>query len=122
MSATATKIKLSGSTDGKGIKVTTASPLDGSDTTIHTAVSGTTDYDLVTLFAVNPSAADIELFLGWGGTTDPDNLIRQTIPARSGLVLVTADMPLQNGGVIVASAATVNQVVIYGYVNRLDYP
>lgn len=119
--ATATKIKLSGSTDGKGIKVTTASPLDGSDTTIHTAVSGTTDYDLVTLFAVNPSGSDIELFLGWGGTTDPDNLIRQTIPSRSGLVLLTADMPLQNGAVIVASAGTTNQVVIYGYVNRLDY-
>ena len=63
MSATATKIKLSGSTDGQGIKVGTASPLDGSDTTVHTAGAGTTDYDLVTLFAVNPSAADIELFL-----------------------------------------------------------
>jgi len=119
--ATATKIKLSGSTDGKGIKVTTLSPLDGSDTTIHTAVSGTTDYDLITLFGVNPSGADIELFLGWGGTTDPDNLIRQTIPSRSGLVLLTADMPLQNAQVVVASAATINQVVIYGYVNRFDY-
>jgi hypothetical protein len=119
--ATATKIKLSGSTDGKGIKVTTASPLDGSDTTIHTAVSGTTDYDLVTLFAANPSASPIELFLGWGGTTDPDNLIRVTIPARQGLMLLTADMPLQNGQAVVASAATTNQIVIYGYVNRLDY-
>ena len=119
--ATATKNKLSGSTDGKGIKVTTASPLDGSDTTIHTAVSGTTDYDLVTLFATNPSASDIELFLGLGGTTDPDNLVRQTIPARAGLVLLIADFPLQNGAVLVASAATTNQIVIYGYVNRLDY-
>lgn len=119
--ATATKIKLSGSTDGKGIKVTTASPLDGSDTTIHTAVSGTTDYDLVTLFATNPTASPVELFLGWGGTTDPDNLIRVTIPSRSGQVLVAADEPIQNGAVIVASAATTNAIVIYGYVNRLDY-
>jgi hypothetical protein len=119
--ATATKIKLSGSTDGKGVKVTTVSPLDGSDTTIHTAVSGTTDYDLVTLFASNTDSVDRELFIGWGGTTDPDNLIRQTIPARAGLVLITADLPVQNSQVIVASAAAANVVVVYGYVNRLDY-
>lgn len=119
--ATASKQKLSASTDGKGIKVTTASPLDGSDTTIHTATSGTTDWDLVTLFAVNPSDSDIELFLGWGGTTDPDNLLRQMIPSRAGLVLLVADLPIQNGAVIVASAATTNQIVIYGYVNHLDY-
>ncbi len=119
--ATATKIKLSGSTDGKGVKVTTASPLDGSDTTIHTAVSGTTDYDLVTLFATNTDSVDRELFVGWGGTTDPDNLIRLTVPARAGLVLVAADLPAQNGAVIVASASAANVVVVYGYVNRLDY-
>jgi len=119
--ATASKIKLSGSTDGKGIVVSTGSPLDGSDTTIHTAVSGTTDYDLVTLFAINTDSTDRELFIGWGGTTDPDNLIRQTIPARAGLVLVVADLPLQNGGVIVASANATSKIVIYGYVNRLDY-
>lgn len=120
--ATATKIKLSGSTDGKGIKVTTAAPLDGTDTTIHTAVTGTTDYDLVTLFACNPSDTDRELYVGWGGTTDPDNLIRLTVPSRNGLVLVTADLPVQNGQVIVASAETANVIVVYGYVNRLDYP
>jgi len=119
--ATATKIKLSGSTDGKGIKVTTASPLDGSDTTIHTANTGTTDYDLVTLFAVNTDSLDRELFIGWGGTTDPDNLIRLTVPSRAGLVLVTADLPIQNSAVIVASASAANVVVVYGYVNHLDY-
>lgn len=119
--ATATKIKLSGSTDGKGIKVTTTSPLDGTDTTIHTASSGTTDYDLVTLYAINTDSADVDLFIGWGGTTDPDNLIRQSIPTRSGLVLIAADLPIQNSADIVASASVANVVVIYGYVNHLDY-
>ena len=120
--ATATKIKLSGSADGKGIKVTTASPLDGTDTTIHTAVSGTTDYDLVTLFAYNDDTSDRVLHIGWGGTSLPDNVIKQTITAQSGLVLVAADLPLQNGQVLVASASAANQIIIYGYVNRLDYP
>lgn len=120
--ATATKIKLSGSTDGKGIKVTTASPLDGSDTTIHTAGAGTTDYDLVTLFAFNGDTQSRDLYIGWGGTTDPDNLILQSIPARAGLLLLVADLPLQNGGVIIASASVANKIVVYGYVNRFDYP
>ena len=119
--ATATKIKLSGSTDGKGIKVTTASPLDGSDTAIHTTGSGTTDYDLVTLFAYNDDTVDRVLHIGWGGTTDPDNQILQTIPPQSGLYLVCADLPLQNSGAITASASAANVIVIYGYVNRLDY-
>ena len=88
---------------------------------IHTAVSGTTDYDLVTLFASNTDSVDRELFVGWGGTTDPDNLIRQTVPARAGLVLIVADLPIQNGAAVVAAASAANVVVVYGYVNRLDY-
>ena len=118
--ATATKIKLSGSTDGKGIKVTTASPLDGSDTTIHTGVSGTTDYDLVTLFAVNTDSVDRELFIGWGGTTDPDDLIKLDILAASGLILVVADMYLRNSLIVKAACATANVLVIWGYVNRIS--
>ena len=43
--ATFTKQKLSGSTDGKGIKIT--SNTGGSGTTVHTAVTGTTDFDEV---------------------------------------------------------------------------
>jgi hypothetical protein len=120
MAATISKLTLSGSTNGRGIKVTTVLPVDGSDTTIHTAVSGTTDTDLVTLFAYNDDTVARELELGWGGTTNIDDSIALTIPSRGGLVLVTADLPLRNGLVIVASAAAANVVVIYGYVNRID--
>ena len=118
--ATMSKLSLSGSTNGRGIKVTTLAPLDGSDTTIHTAVSGTTDTDLITLFAYNDDTTDRVLTLGWGGTTDPDDLIIQTIPQQSGLVLVTADLPLRNSLVVVASASVVNVIVVFGYVNRID--
>lgn len=118
--ATISKLTLSGSTNGRGIKVTTASPIDGSDTTIHTAVTGTTDTDLITLFAYNDDTVDRVLHLGWGGTTDPDDLIIQTIPSQAGLVLVTADLPLRNSLVVVASASAANVITVHGYVNRID--
>jgi len=120
--ATMSKQTLSGSTNGRGIKVTTVSPLDGSDTTIHTAVSGTTDTDLITLFAYNDDTVTRSLTLGWGGTTDPDDLIIQNIPAQSGLTLLVADLPLRNSLVVVASASVANVIVIFGYVNRIDVP
>lgn len=118
--ATMSRIKLSGSTDYKGIKVTTVAPVDGSDTAIHTAVTGTTDTDLVTLWAYNDDVVSRSLHLGWGGTTDPDNFIIQTVSAQSGLVLVTFKLALQNSLAIVASASVANVIVVYGYVDRID--
>ena len=114
------KLSLSGSTNGRGIKVTTVLPVDGSDTTIHTAVTGTTDTDLITLFAYNDQSAAAELELGWGGTTNIDDSIALSIAGRSGLILVTADLPLRNSLVVVASASVANVIVIFGYVNRID--
>lgn len=115
--ATISKIQLSGTADGDGIEISTLSPIDGSDTTIHTAVSGTTDIDLVTLFAYNDDTVDRVLHLKWGDTTDS---IKQTIPPQVGLVLVCADLPISDSNVITASASAVNVVYLYGYVNRVD--
>jgi hypothetical protein len=122
MANTMSKIPLSGSTNGRGIKVTTASPIDGTDTTIHTAVTGTADTDYITLFAYNDDTVTRTLHLGWGGTTDPDDLIIMDIPSQSGLVLVVADVPLRNSLVVVASASAANVIVIYGHVTRIDVP
>lgn len=122
MANTMSKIPLSGSTNGRGIKVTTVAPIDGSDTTIHTAVAGTSDTDYITLFAYNDDTVTRRLELGWGGTTDPDDLIIVDIPPRSGLVLVVADLPLRNSLVVVASCETANVVTIHGHVTRIDVP
>jgi hypothetical protein len=115
--ATMSKLMLSESPDGDGINITTASPIDGSDTLIHTAVSGTTDKDLVTLFAYNDDTVDRVLHLKWGDSTDP---IKQPIAAQSGLVLVSPDLPISDGNTIEASASAVNVITLYGYVNRID--
>lgn len=120
--ATMSKIPLSGSTNGRGIKVTTVAPIDGSDTTIHTAVTGTSDTDYITLFAYNDDTVTRQLHLGWGGTTDPDDFVIVDIPSQAGLVPVVIDLPLRNALVVVASGSAVNVLVIYGHVTRIDVP
>lgn len=112
--STYSKEKLSGSTDGKGIDVAATSI--GSGTTIHTAHA--TAFDLITLFATNEDSVARTLILGWGGTADPD-LFRLSLPAQSGLILVTADMLLTNSLVVKAACATANVLQLYGYVNRV---
>lgn len=113
-----TKRALSGSTHGRGIKVTATAI--GSGDTIHTASATSTEGegDLVTLFVYNSDTQTRVLTLGWGGTTDPDDLVKQTIPFQAGLTLVTADMLLRNSLVIKAACDSANKLVVWGYVNR----
>lgn len=113
--ATLTKTPLSEQADGDGIRVAASAPIDGTDTTIHTGPSGTTHWDEVTLYAYNKHTSDVSLELQWGDSTDP---IIQTIPAKAGLVLVVADLLINDGNTIKAAAGTVDVVTIYGYAVR----
>jgi len=115
--ATYTKVLLSGSTQGKGIKVVQTST---AGTTIHTAVAGTSDLDEIWLFAVNSSAAAVKLTIEWGQADAPDGNIEQTIPAESGLVLIVPGLLLQNELIVKAFAGSANVVLIHGYVNRIS--
>jgi hypothetical protein len=112
-----TKVLLSGSTQGRGIKVVQTAT---AGTTIHTAVAGTTDMDEVWLWAQNNHTAAVTLTLEWGNASTDDNII-VPIPAKSGLYLVTPGLPLQNELVVKAFAGTANVIIMHGYVNRLDY-
>lgn len=115
--ATYSKELLSGSTNGKQIKVgATATP----GTTIHTAVTGTTDLDEVWLYAVNSSSSSVKLTIEWGEATAPDGNIEVTVPAEDGYMLVVPGLLLQNGLVVKAFAGTTNVILINGYVNRID--
>ena len=114
--ATFSKRLLSGSTDGKAIKVVQTAT---AGTTIHTAVSGTSDIDEIWLYAVNSSALSVKLTLEWGEAIAPDGNIELSVAAESGLVLLTAGLLLQNSLVVKAFAATANVVMIHGYVNRI---
>ena len=113
--ATYTKVKLSGSTDGRMIKVAATATLG---TTIHTAHA--TSLDEIWLYAVNSDTVDRKLTIEYGGATAPDNLIEVTIPAESGLILVCPGLILSNSLVVTAFAAAANVIMIGGYVNRVS--
>ena len=112
--ATFSKIRLSGGTDGRNIKVVeTSTP----GTTIHTAHA--TSLDEIWIWAVNSDSTDRKLTIEFGGTTSPDDLVEQTIPAESGLILVIPGIMLTNSTVVKAFAATANVILINGHVNRI---
>ena len=115
--ATYSKQLLSGSTNGKAIKVAATAT---AGTTIHTAVSGTSSIDEVWLYAHNTSSSAVKLTLEWGEATAPDGNIEINIGAEgTGLVLVAPGIPLQNSLVVKAFAGTANVINIFGYVNRI---
>jgi hypothetical protein len=116
MATTVSRIPLSGSTHGRGIKVVATA---SSGTTIHAANSSTTDCDVVTLYAYNSSASAVNLTIQWGGTSTPDDDIKLSIPPTSGLTLVAPDLVLRNSLSILAYAGTANVVTIHGFANRV---
>jgi len=116
MSETYSKELLSGGTNGKHIKVAATAT---TGTTIHTAVSGTSSKDEIWLYATNTSSSAVVLTIEFGGTTDPDNLMKITIPAQSGPMLVIPGWLLQNSLVVTAFAGTANVINLNGYVNRI---
>lgn len=116
--ATYSKHLLSGSTNGKQIKVSATS---GTGTLIHTAVSGGSALDEVWIYAVNSDiTSGRKLTIQWGETSSPDGNIEVTISPESGYVLVIPGLLLQNGLEVRAFAATANVVLINGYVNRIQ--
>lgn len=115
--ATYSKQLLSGSTNGRAIKVAATAT---AGTLIHTAIAGTSSLDEVWLYANNTSASAVKLTLEFGGATAPDDHIEINIGAEgTGMILVTPGLLLQNGLVIRAFAGTANVLNIFGYVNRI---
>ena len=114
------KRKLSGSVDGKGVKVGAAS---SPGTLIHKALSSVAanEWDEIFIQAVNTSGSAVKLTLEWGGTNSPDDHIEVTIPAESGFTEVIPGHVLQNGALVRAFAATADVIVLHGYVNRYQH-
>jgi hypothetical protein len=116
MPTTFTKQLLSGSTNGRPIKVAaTSTP----GTTIHQAITGTSDLDEIWLYAFNSDTTDRKLTIEWGGTTSPDDTIEITIKAEAGLVVIVPGLLLQNSLYVRAFCETANVVMVTGFVNRI---
>lgn len=114
---TIAKNKLSASTSGKGIKVgATSTP----GTTIHTAVSGDTNWDEIWCWATCATTTATKLTMEYGGTTSPDNTIEKNISGEDGHVMVIPGHILNGGLSVKAFAATADVIMIYGYVHNLS--
>lgn len=117
---TFTKMPLSGSTDGKRIKVAaTADP----GTVIHTGPTDPTSIDELWLDAYNSHTSSVTLTIEWGGNGNPDDLIpfvlaageRRTLdPNCFGGIIKGNATPL----VVKAYASVTNVVTIGGPVTR----
>ena len=111
--ATFTKVKLSGSTDGRGILIAaTADP----GTTIHTAHA--TSLDEIWLWACNLNASDRQVTVEFGGSGNAD-LHQITVPSQSGLIMLVPGLVLTSSVVVKVYAALANVVNVIGYVNRI---
>ena len=114
MTTSVVKLKLSGSTDGRLIKVV---PTSTPGTAIHTAHASSLDE--IYLYAVNSDSVDRKLTIEYGGVASPDDLIELTIAAESGLVLVLPGLLLTNSLLLKAFAETANVIMVGGFVNRI---
>lgn len=111
---------LSGSTDGRPIKVAaTSTP----GTTIHTTTaSNSGDLDRVSLWALNTDTSAITLTVEWGGTTSPDDHANVIELQPNRKALIADGLPIANSLSIKAFAGTANKVTITGTVIEVRVP
>jgi hypothetical protein len=118
---TFTKTLLSGSTQGKPIKVVATATLG---TTIHATGTSSANIDEVWLYAYNSSTGPVALTVEFGGASVPDQNIKIDVPPTSGLTLVVPGLVLTGTGAaantVTAFAGTANVVTVSGYVNRIS--
>jgi len=113
--ATMERKLLSESVNGRAVKVVATAT---AGTLIHTAVAGTSDLDMIFIYAVNNSTAAVKLTLEWGNASVDDN-IEVTIEPEAGAALVSPGFPLQNGLEVRAFAASANVIQLHGFANRI---
>lgn len=117
--ATYSRQLLSGSTNGKPIKIAATAT---AGTTVHTAIAGTTSFDEIYLWLTNTDTATRTVTIEYGSVTDPDGLIVKalSLPASSPPIPVLTGQVLQNGLVVGVFASAANVILASGYVNRIQ--
>ena len=119
--ATFNKELLSESVNGKAIKVS-ATAIGTSPTLIHTGSATSTVFDEVWIYAQNNHTSDLAVRIGFGGVTDPDDIIEYTVKTKGGLYLIVPGLILKGNATpltIRASAGTTNVISLSGYINRI---
>lgn len=116
MAATLTPLLLSGSTNGLPIAIGASS---SPGTIIHTAVAGTTSFDLILLYVVNLGSADV-ITIQWGNTGGGTfNICDQyAVDSHQKPELIAPWFQLQNGLIVRAFSGGVGAFSIMGRVLR----
>lgn len=116
---TFTRVLLSGSTSGRVIPVAATAT---AGTLLHTAVAGSTAFDVIYLWVSNVTGSAATLTIEYGGVTDPGDHICKavSIPANSGPTLVVNGLMLNGGLVVRAFSGTASALNASGYVNRIQ--
>lgn len=114
------RVMLSGSTQGRPIKI---SQTASAGNTIHTTGTSASIIDEVTMFGANTDANDpVDVHVQFGGTTSPDDERIVTLPPLSGAVLLVAGDPLTGtgaaGNVVRVYASAANVVTVTGWISR----
>ena len=111
-----TPLKLSGSTNGRGIKLVTGA----AGTTIHTCATATgpSKFDEIYCWAQNMVSVSKQVTMYVGSTGSIADRVIDTIPPKSGLYQMLPGVRLNNAVVVKAFAASPCAVSIHGIVNR----
>lgn len=118
--ATISRIKLSGSTDGRGIVVAANS---SAGTTIHTGSSVVADYEEIWMWASNFNASAETLTIEWGGTTEAGDHFKTVIQPNETSLIVPGWIIKGNSStalIVKAFSTTANKVNIVGHCNLID--
>jgi len=113
------KVPFTGRAGGKPIQITALTL--GSAQTIHTTNAGTTTWDEVWLWVVNPVdiPASITIAFGYDNTNNTIVCKDVEIPANSEPVLILAGTMLQNSKTVKAYASVSGYINVLGYVKRV---
>jgi len=114
------KDRLSGSTGGAGIVLTTSNvaytvhvtPTATAVTNSNTFTSAS--FDEVWIYATNITTASVDLTVGW-----PNANTIVSIPGKQGLVLVIPGLVAAASATITSTAGTSSAVNVFGFVNRV---
>ena len=109
-----TRVPLSGSTNGRPIGLSNVA----STTIIHTATSTADVVDQMILACTNVTAGILKLILEVGGTAFGDQLEFQ-IPANHTLAL-PINLQLSGGVIVYGVAPAATNLLVHGYVQRID--
>ena len=116
--ATYSRMLLSGSTNGKPIKISATAT---AGTTVHTALTGTAGFDEIYIWLTNTDTVARTVTIEYGSVTDPDGLICKAVslPASSPPIPILTGQVLNNAQVVAIFASATNVILATGYVNRI---